>query len=81
MIVSSELTSLDQLRSELIFSPPASKMFASLLLLLITVRGLSSTNLWCGHCQEWNKSFSTVDLMSHYNPHNSHHNPHLFSKN
>merc|ERR1711990_912944 len=65
----------------MIFSPPASKMFPFLLLpLSLGVRGLSSTNLWCGHCQEWNKSFSTVDLMSHHNPHNSHNNPHMFSQ-
>ena len=73
----------DQPRAaEMIFSPPASKMFPFLLLLLsLGVRGLSSTNLWCGHCQEWNKSFSTVDLMSHSSPHNSHNSPHQFSKN
>ena len=49
-------------------------MFASILLLSIILKGLSCTNLWCGHSQEWNKSFSTVDLMSH-------NNPHQFSKN
>merc|ERR1711874_859318 len=45
------------------------KMFTSLLLLSITVTGLAATNLWCGHSQEWNKSFSTVDLINHNNPH------------
>ena len=65
----------DQPRSaERIVSAPASKMFASILLLSIILTGLSCTNLWCGHSQEWNKSFSTVDLMSH-------NNPHQFSKN
>ena len=65
----------DQPRSaERIVYSPASKMFASVLLLSIILTGLSCTNLWCGYSQEWNKSFSTVDLMSH-------NNPHQFSKN
>ena len=65
----------------MIFSPPASKMFPFLLLLLsLGVRGLSSTNLWCGHCQEWNKSFSTVDLMSLGQPLTSLSQPQVFSK-
>ena len=72
----------DQPRAaEMIFSPPASKMFPFLLLLLsLGVRGLSSTNLWCGHCQEWNKSFSTVDLMSLGQPLTSLSQPQVFSK-